>query len=565
VSRPAAPVRGADQGLRWPAALTPVVFLVLAVAWTWPALTAPGLLGRKPDAAGTAWFISAAPRLLHGLHDPLTGWPLDVHYGRTDSFVLLGLGALLQPLDPARAHSLVALVGVVLSAWAAEAFARALGARPPWSLLAGTAFAMSGLASTALLEGYVYHLFDPWLPLLAWSWYRATRPGGTALHGVVAGLMFVLCLLTTAWLGLAALPLVVGLLVAGLLRQGRATRPGPIVAAGLTVLLPAALYLALFLAGGGGGQDRLDLAGNPSRPFLWGVVSLAGPLSTVDVGGNSQANTLPAVALVLTMAAPVVLRERQGWRGVALTGLLALAASLTPALIPSMIVDPDPHGLAKAISVLGASLLRFPDRLGWSFLLCAGAVGALVATELAARAARPPWPLLLMALVDAFGILRMPWRQQVALDQAPSAYAAARGPVLDLWPEEVSTAPSWELRTTNTDCFYQARHGRPITDLCIASPTLVSPRVRLGQWVNGQLLEGQDQEVGARLGALGFSTLVLHADFFAEADRQALEEGLARIDPAPARSTDGGELVLAYQIPVMPGADPAQAWAAWAR
>ncbi len=236
-------------------ALTPLVFLLLAVIWTWPAILAPGLVGRMPDAAGTAWFLWASPRLLLNLHDGLTGWPAGVTYGRPDSYLLLLVGPLLSWVGPARAHAWIAVFGLAASAWGAEAFARTLGARAPWSGLAGLAFAFTGLASSALLEGYVYHLVNPWLPLLALSWFRATRPKGTVGQGLAAALFFVLCLLTTAWMALAAMPLVVGFLAAALLRQGRALdwRPvGPPPA----VALPAFFYLACLRVGRRAGSAR---------------------------------------------------------------------------------------------------------------------------------------------------------------------------------------------------------------------------------------------------------------------------------------------------------------------
>ncbi len=247
----------------------------------------------------------------------------------------------------------------------------------------------------------------------------------------------------------------------------------------------------------------------------------------------------------------------------AATGLLAQLLCLAPSLLVGARLEGGSGPVGLALSVLGASLLRFPDRLQWTTLLCFGAVGSLAATRLADRLKRPPWPLLAMAFFDAFGVLRMPWRQQVTPAGVPSAYTAHAGPVLDLWPEEVSPAPAWTLRTTNLDCYYQTGHGRPIADLCVTSPGTVNPRLRLGQWVSGRLLAGAPQEVAERLGAFGFATVALHPDFFTPKDRAALQAGLAAIDPNPVDSTDGGGHVRAYRIPAVSGATPAASWASW--
>ena len=535
----------------------PLALFALSALWTWPALFTHGMLGHNPDAAGTVWFVSAAPRLLFDLTDPLTGWPAGATYGRPDSFVLMVLGALLSPIGAARAHALLGLFGVFASAMGAEAFARALGAARPWSALAGVAFAMSGLASTALLEGYVYHVINPWLPLLGLYWWRATRPEGRARDGALAGLFFLLCLLSTAWLGLAAAVLVGGLFLAGLARGGLPARAAG--AALGVVALPLGLYVAAFSAGGGDGASDLSHAGNPHHFFSFGLVRLASAPFSVDITGNSQSAVLPGVCLALLLVAPVVLRRESGWRGLALTGAGALGLTLLPGLPLSISAD---GGVG---SVLLASLWRFPERLGWTFLLVAGVVGARVATVLSARMPRLASFLLVGALVDAFVLTRMPFRQRETLATAPSAYGAHSGPVLDLWPEDIEPAPAWTLRTTNLGCAYQATHGRPIADHCVATPGIESPRVRLERWVLGRLLTGDIEAVRIGLGELGFSTLMVHTDLFADGDQARLTAALAALDPAPAESTDGGERVRAYAIPLRPKADPARAWAQWSR
>jgi hypothetical protein len=538
---------------RW----TPLLLALVAAVWTWPALVSPGILGHNPDAPGTVWFISAGGRLIGGA-DPLTGWPVGATYGRPDSYLLMALSPLTALVSAARLHALLGLVGVWASAWAAEAFARALGARAPWSLLAGLAFACSGLGSTALLEGYAYHTLDPWLPLLGLALLRATAPDGRAAHGVAVALTFLLCLLSTAWLGLAALVLLLGLGAAGALRLGRRLPWQPALAALLTVAAPLALYLRAFAQGGGGGEEALRHAGGPSAALLGTLVRLAAALPSVDVSGNSQTAVLPGLSLALLAVAPVVLRGERGWRGVAGTGLAALALTLLPALGALV-----PDGL---LSVLTASLQRFPERLGWTFLLCAGAVGARVATALADRQPRAAWGLVVFALGDAFLLPRMPIRQRETLALAPSVYAEAEGPVLDLWPENVEAAPGWELRTTNLGCAYQAVHHRPIADLCVASPGVPSPRVVLGRWALSRLFAGDAEGLRLGLGELGFTTLVVHTDVFSEGDLARLSPALAALDPAALVRTDGGERVVAAAIPASPSAaDPRERAAAWAR
>ena len=61
------------------------------------------------------------------------------------------------------------LLGTALNAFTAERSAASdLGVGRPASLLAGIAYGYSGIAGNVILEGHVYHLLNPWLPLL-WS------------------------------------------------------------------------------------------------------------------------------------------------------------------------------------------------------------------------------------------------------------------------------------------------------------------------------------------------------------------------------------------------------------
>lgn len=539
---------------------TPLVFAALAIAWTFPAATSGLLLGHHPDAAGTAWFLSAGPRLLHSLTDPATGWPAGAHYGRPDSFILIVIGALTAWLPAARALSLVSVVGVTASAWAAEGFARSLGARPPYSLLAGVGFAMSGLACTAFIEGYAYHLLIPWLPMLGWSWSRATAADGDLRSGLAAGVAFLLCLLTSAWMGLVAMVLVAVIFLHALARRGARPRPGPALLALGTVAVPLWLYLTAFMAGGGDGAAALAAAGQPSTRLAQVAMRMLAPVPSVDLWGYSQSGALPVIPLALMAVAPVVLSKVRGWRGLAWAGVSGLVLCVAVQLPWARALGQSDD---SALGVLLTALVRFPERLTWVWLLASAVVGAVVVTTLARRRPTAARALLALAVLEAFVVLRMPWRQRAAPAEVPSAYQAASGPVLDVWPENPGPAPSWALWTTNLGCYYQTAHGRPIADHCVLTPGVPSPRVTLGAWAVDLGMRGDAEALRDGLRSLGFTSLVWHADLFTSGDRARLGQTFGQLDPAPVESRDGGERVIAYQLPPDPTADPQGTWARW--
>jgi len=521
-------------------ALTPLILGVLAVLWTWPAATAGSdwLVGRHFDLPGTVWFISAAERLVPTLHDPLTAWPSGATHTRLDSWVLLVISALFGAAGAVRLHALLQVLGVFASAWAAEGCARALGARAPWSWLAALSFGFSGLAATALLEGHVYVLVDPWLPAFTWAWWRATGPGGDLRWGAGAGALWVGCLLTSAYIGLAAALIAVGLALGGLFRR-ELTRQA--AGGALGVVLPAVLLYSLLFSTG-------DLhAGGTLDPLQRGsadLVSLAGPTAELDRNGNSLSVTLHASILALFLVSPVVLRGQTRWRALAAVAVVALVLSFGPVLgTPRSQWFPMPMALLEGTGL--GDMLRFPARLIWAWSLCAGLVAARVATILAQRRPAATALVLTIALMDVFWVIDMPGRQRTQLAAVPSVYGQAQGAVLDLYPEYVGPVGDWNTWFQGLSCLYQVQHGHPIPHDCVATDPSSDPGQALAREARRRLLAGEplaDWMDTWRLDAIAW-----HPDLFTPGDRRRLAERLLVLDPQPERSTDGGDHVVLYR------------------
>jgi hypothetical protein len=236
------------------------------------------------------------------------------------------------------------------------------------------------------------------------------------------------------------------------------------------------------------------------------------------------------------------------WRRVLAAGVAALGMALAPAVLAPLTA-----ALAQlddtVLSVVASAVLRFPDRLTWGTLVCFGAVAAVSLTHLADRHPRVAASVLVLALVDAFAVPRLPFRQQRMLAEVPSAYAAHDGPVLDIWPEDASPAPAWTLWTTNLACYYQTVHARPIADLCIVSPGVESPRLKLQAHILDRWLTGRADETLPELQAAGFGSVVVHTTAMAPEDRARMLAAVAGWPGEVVRTTDGGEEVFAVGIP----------------
>ncbi len=527
----------------------------VAVAWTWPAAgaSADAAVGRHFDLPGTVWLLSAARRFVTGaggvLQDPLTAWPTGADYDHPDSFVLLALARLLGAIDPYRLHGLLQVVGVASSAMAAAWLAHRLGARWRWAGLAGLAFACSGPAATALIEGHAYLAVDPWLPLGLLAWLAATGPRGRAWQGLAAALLLGLTGLTSAYLGLVAATLAGVVLVGALLRRD-GLRPVPVALGVVCGVLVAAAYVVGFA---GGPADVLADYSPQARAsyLLANSADLAGMLvadPAVDRFGHAKTATLPWTSAVLTALAPVVLRDaRPRGSGRLVAGaLLLLLLALGPWLDLGLFFVPLP-GLA--LSWLSqADLLKHPARLMWGVGLCVGVVAALVGTRLEARVGRRSWPLLGAALVDAFVVCGMPARQGSVVLGTPAAYGHATGPVLELLTDQPGYAYELDAWSQAWACVAQAGHGRAIAQDCVATNQDQEPGRRRSRAVVDHLLRGDAAGARALLDADGFAAVALRPDLFDPRDLGRMAPALAVLDPAPARSTDAGALVEVYDL-----------------
>ncbi len=548
-------------------------FVAVATAWSWPMarLDDAALVTRHFDLYPSVWLLARAPATWPDLWHDASAWPVGESLARVDSYVLLALGWVLRPLlSGVQVAALVAWLGPAVGAWAAERTAhRTFGVTRPASLLAGLAYGFSGVAATAVLEGHVYHLLAPWLPLLLGEIGSPTAPAGRPAfaQGARAGLWWALALWSTAYFGILG----AGLVALGALRHGF-TREGTVDRhlGTLAVALPAGVaYVALFAQGGawaGSGDD-------PAGVWKAGAAtlgSLAGWSDALDVHQHSIGAPLGFVTLTLLVMAPLVLGRQRGWRM-----LLAVAAiALLLALGRELRVFLEPEGAwwpgALVAELPGASWFRFPVRFTWLYALCGGVVAARVLGALGAGAAR--WPVLVtlaLALGDVLVGQATPLRLRAQLATVPSAYAHAPAdrPVLDLFAgASDGSSVEVELWVRALGCYYQSRHARPILEVCIGTD-VESPRERVARWWMAGLLDSRTDpsDNAARLARLGVGAVALHADGFRPADRAALVAGMTALWGAPHESTDGGAHVLLWALPATGAPERPTALAEWRR
>jgi len=534
---------------------TLALYAVIVCAWTWPLVTDPTGLSVSPqfDAYSLIWLLDEAPRLGWDMVSHGSAWPTGHGLVRVDSFIAFAAATALRGVvNPVLLASSMALLGPVLSAWAAERFAaHSLRVAWPWSLIAGLCYGFSGLMATALLEGHYYAMVTPWLPLLAMATLLATGPRARPIHGVAVAVMWTLCLLTTAYCGLAASLLVLGL---GARSPRRLLRPPVLLACGL-MLATGAGFTWLYLRGDGGSGDTLSSAVTTSRILEAGSASVA-DLALVspdaELIGHSISPVLGWTCLLLFLTAPLVWKRLPHVRRLMLLAVVVLTITMGP--VVEIAGQRLPWVLTPLTHMDWASAFRFPVRLMPVAYLCMGAIAAAVAARLAARSPRLAGPLLLFAVVDCFLGIGLPARTARLPLDVPSAYRGLppEGGLLELLPYFTSSDVDDALFMRNLACSYQRVHHKPLTHACLGTRVNDTPGRALNDYVLEGCLEdsdGQRAQLRQWLVALGVSHVTLRPLLFPPNDREPLRGCLSELAGEPhATSSDGGELLVIYQL-----------------
>jgi hypothetical protein len=529
-----------DWKPNWKNWYSPLFWFCFAILWTWPAVQAGSefLVGRNFDAFGTVWFLWSAPNW-DGFYDPLTSWPILLEYSKLDSFILYPIAVLFQWLHPAQVHAWILIFGMATSAWAMEYFAWKLDVRPPWSLIAGLCFIMGGIAATVALEGHVYHLFNPWLPLFAAHWWGACQRGGTRKQAVLAGIFFILSMLTSAYIGLCAVIIAISFWIG---HRGWKVRNA--YTAAIVVSPFVLLYIWVFFQQRSGGIEldpkAIAVASGTLESFL-------GATSDVDRASHSLSVGLLAVPVALVLLARHYLRREEGWTVLLGTAIFALILTCGPYLYSNPPQRLFPLPLLWLRDIPGLSLLDFPIRLSWVIFTCIGVLAAKVAMRISEGNRILTWALILLAILDGVVLTRLPFRQLTHSMEVPTALMQSEGPLLTLLPLDAKDNEP-NLRWTSLNCLFQIQHQQPIAENCVDVNVNQQSVYELSTFILNSALQGKIEVMQNSLRSAGFRNVVLYPDLFGNGDRLRLQRVLLSLDSTPLESKDGGLWTQVYRI-----------------
>ena len=512
-----------------------LVYLAFSILWSWPLILDPfsSVVSLHFDQLPAAWLVHAAPSFRDGISE-LSAWPAGEPLVRLDSFLFLILAMLLQGLVPGLfLTNLFVLLGPVCSAWAAEKLAReGLKVEGPAALLAGLAFGFAPLATVAVLEGHVYYLLNPWLPLCVLHLLR-----NTPRDDAWAGLHWLLCLLTTAYMGVNA-TLLGGVLV--FYRFFKIEKRIPWYFLGICGV-SGLLYAALFVAGGGQHSreegDALVRLGSAS------LATLVAWNPWMDLNRHSLAPAVGVAPLALALLSPAI--RLPGWKLWLGLGLGCLVLAVGPVLELGVArMEAWPTLLYPLLKAGLFDTYRFPIRFAWVSSLCLG----LLAARLVARSR---WPGLFVALVaiDCLFLSGAFLRMRAHPLPIPSLYQLLpAGAVLELYPEVGGTQEDMAFYQQNLSCYYQVGHGHPILERCLNTDMAQSPRLAAGRELQHRLLDSEGS-VRDALNALQVKSVMVHLDLFQSHERGDIVSGLNNaLGPPLGESRDGGEWLMAWEL-----------------
>ena len=469
---------------------------------------------------------------------------LGTDLARSDSVIAVGIGRARRRVTASSPRPCAARARG--TAWAAASAARSFGARPPMHLLAGLCFGFGGPAVATLVDGQLYVLLCPWLPLLARDWRRATSPEGRVVDGLRAGLWWTLSLLTSAYVGVAATLWVVGRSGDDAAPPGRAPGPGRRRSPSPRGWPTSSLLDRDHPRGLQGVSARKAMEVGSSE-----LASLVSWAPAVPSDPHAVAAPLGFVTLALVAFAPVVLGAQRGWRLPALLGLVGVLLSLGPTLSLASGLPGAPWLLRPLAALPGGGWFRFPARLLWLPALGFGLVAARVASDLFDRRGRISLVLLPLASWMSWWWAARPRTAPRARAPAKRPAAGARGPLLDLfapspgatwtWSCGLPTAPAPGRSGTN-------RRSSPGVSIPTPAPT---PERRSADGCTARSCPAHRRPPppdswprSAR------GRVAVHPDTYTGPGAARVLQGLQRVlGPPHASSTDGGERIMLFAVP----------------
>ena len=522
-----------------------------SVLFTWPLIVSPNgiIISRQFDVYVLSWMLHITPEM-NDLHTSLSNWPVGQSLNRTDSLLMMILAFVVQGhLNPWTLISLTSILGVASSIWAAEKFARVVGkVDAPYSYFCGIQYGLSGVALVTLLEGPLYLLIIPWLPLMATQlWLFIQAPSKVRI--LLVSIYWTLSLLTSAYLGLTATLTVLWMVGWHLYTTSSST---PKIRDWLqlftTLLLLGMSYVLLFFAQGEATRT-LD-----NNTLDTGSITLSNALTwspKTDLVFHSNGPVIGVFALAALAFAPF-LCSGKSWKS--WWGLAVLSIGLSFGRHIGMLEEgwKLPWLLFPLFQTDIGSFIRFPLRFFWIGSLCCGYLLSQIIFHLKHRRQLFAAVAGMLMLFEIFVINGTFFRTTRTPIHTPEIYhkTSKDRAIFELYPNINPLTGIEPLYFKNVLCAYQIDHKRPIAPACMGTTVSHGTDWILRNQLFDDVLGQQRLDWRERLQNMGFGAIMFHPTLFQATDRKTLRDYLIKTLGEPDAVETSSEHLLLWNLEV---------------
>ena len=533
-----------QQVERW----TPLISLLCAIMWTWPLVLQMDMNpSRHFDAYGLLWLTEGIQHLKHGIFEH-SNFPHGQNIGHIDSWIYFGLAWMCGELiPPPMLLSLLILLGISSSIWMMSICAQSWGVRGLNALSVGLLFGLNGLVLNAILEGAYYFTVLAWLPGLAWAIRRYSQYKQT-LHAFWTVMMWLGCLLTSAYLGIVGSLVLLLLIIHLLPRHNKVPWLLSIV---IPIVVLGAAYSIIFF--GNTTHRAHDFIGiaedwtSMGSSNLWNILLWN---TNLDTDAHSLGPVSNVFLIVMLCIAPLT-RIGQHWSVWWAIGVISLMLSFGYQISATEIDQGIPWLFWMFQDWSIVNFIHFPVRLHWGLDLA----GALLLGQLLQRGTQNNPKIA----VWGFGLILFQCTviQGVWVRQSSTPYHTSEiykdltgsGALLELHPIFSSRSDIEPLLIKNVLCSQQIYHHKPLLKGCMGTTTSDSNDWKIRTILMSDILDSQSISWGQLFPSLGVDTLLVHIDWFQTSDAIKIESYLTQTLGQPNTSADGSILYWTFVDP----------------
>jgi hypothetical protein len=541
---------------------------VCAILFTWPLILSPKTLivSRQFDIYTFSWMVHIAQEL-DNFETTLSNWPIGQTLHRSDSLLMLFFAKLFSGyVDPWLFVSIMALLGITSTIWAAEQFARVTWNIPtPHSYLCGVFFGLSGISIVTLLEGPWYLFLNPWLPLVGtYTWLFTKKPSNLTVVPVIV--FWLLCLLTSAYVGICASIIFLWITIWHIknnrLDAHKNIRSWMIVYGSMFIV--GVFYIVEFFSSGTDIRSRDEASAFNHQILDYGSVNLQNAISwspEIDITFHSSAPIIGISSIAILAFSPLLFRGKLWlrWWSLAVFSVL-LSFGYKIGFVGQEIQLPNyllftldlPGILYPFLNTAVGSFVHFPLRFFWVGSLCCGLLLAKLSQQFSIENRIHFWIFSSILAIEVFIVHGTPVRKANTPIYTPEIYFETQEElaIFELTPNIMGHLGVESLFIKNVLCSYQIDHKRPVLQSCMGTTVNFGTDWILRNIFFDDILQDQTKDWPTILPNIGVGSIMFHPELFQASDRKIIQTYLIDKFGKPTLIHKYGEHLIMWNLQI---------------